>query len=106
MSHAGLHEILDVPAVMRRYGIRDPRAARKVMHDGGGFLVAGRLVIRVDDLATHEEALKRNSRGGEPQDVAADPRPARRRRAHEADQGIPPPEFWRDAPLTSGPGGS
>ncbi len=54
-------------AVMQRYRIRDRRAARRLMDDAGGFLVAGRLVVRWDDLEAFEhrqrEARSRASDG-------------------------------------------
>jgi hypothetical protein len=42
--------VLDVPAVQARYRLADPRAARTVMHEAGGFHVGGRLYSRVEDL--------------------------------------------------------
>lgn len=47
-------QVLDVAAVMQRYRIRDRRAARRLMDEAGGFLVAGRLVVRWDDLEAYE----------------------------------------------------
>jgi hypothetical protein len=39
-------DVLDVPAVSARYGLRDPRAARAIMREtGGAFTVARRLLI-------------------------------------------------------------
>ncbi len=55
--------MLDVAAVMQRYRIRDRRAARRLMDDAGGFLVAGRLVVRWDDLEAFERR-QREARGG------------------------------------------
>jgi hypothetical protein len=52
------HDVLSVAEVMVRYGMRDRRSARRLMDEAGAFLVAGRLVIRRDDLIVHEEALK------------------------------------------------
>ena len=53
-----LPPVLDTAAVMDRYGLRDRRAARKVMDAAGAFHVAGRLVVREDDLEEHERALR------------------------------------------------
>jgi len=49
-----LPEVLTAHAVAARYGLRDLPAARKVMRAAGGFVVGGRLVVRVDDLDTYE----------------------------------------------------
>ncbi len=64
-------EILGVDDVMRRYGLRDRRSARRLMDEAGAFMIAGRLVIRRDHLLAHEEAL-RVARGA----VAGAPPPA------------------------------
>lgn len=53
-----LPELLDVPAVMARYGLRDRRSARRLMDEANGFVIAGRLVVSVADLAAHEERLR------------------------------------------------
>ena len=47
-------DLLDVASVMQRYRIRDRRAARRLMDAAGGFLVAGRLLVRWDDLDAYE----------------------------------------------------
>ncbi len=54
---SGLPPVLTVSDVLARYQLRDRRAARKVIDEAGGFHVAGRLVVRVDDLDAHERAL-------------------------------------------------
>ena len=54
--------MLDVAAVMQRYRIRDRRAARRLMDDAGGFLVAGRLVVRWDDLEAFERRQREDRR--------------------------------------------
>lgn len=65
----GSPEILDVALVMQRYGIRDRRAARRLMDEAGGFLMAGRLLVRRDDLEAYEsrqrEARRKTSDGGD-----------------------------------------
>lgn len=50
-----LSAILGVDEVMARYGAKDRRTARKVMHEAGGFSVAGKLVVREDDLGRWEQ---------------------------------------------------
>lgn len=42
---------------MARYGMRDQRTARRFMHEAGAFKVANRLVVRTDDLESHERRL-------------------------------------------------
>src|SRR5262245_60876999 len=49
--------LLTVADVMARYGLRDRRAARKVMDAAGAFDLAGKLYVRTTDLLAHEEAL-------------------------------------------------
>lgn len=51
-------EVLGVVDVMARYGLRDHRAARRLMDEAGAFIVGGRLVLRREDLLAHEEALR------------------------------------------------
>lgn len=51
-----LPPLLSVGDVQRRYGMRDPRAARRLMYRAGGFNVARRLVIRADVLDAWERA--------------------------------------------------
>ncbi len=50
--------VLDVEAVMRRYGLRDRRVARRIMDEAGAFLVGRRLVVRLDDLDAYEHRRK------------------------------------------------
>jgi hypothetical protein len=94
-----LPEIIGVEVVMRRYGLRDRRSARRLMDNAGAFFVCGRLVIRRDDLLAHEEALRaaRRPEGAEaqsPQSVD----PTARRRTRLASPGSAPlrPGWWRD----------
>jgi hypothetical protein len=96
-----LPEIIGVEVVMRRYGLRDRRSARRLMDDAGAFFICGRLVIRRDDLLAHEEALRaaRRPEGGD----AESPRsvnPAPRRSSRPTSAGSAPlrPGWWRDAP--------
>jgi integrase len=53
---AGLPPLVTVNQVCTRYGLRDRAAARRVMRAAGAFVVAGRLVIRTDDLDAFERA--------------------------------------------------
>ena len=58
MSGGPAREVLDVVDVMTRYGLRDRRAARRLMDEAGAFMVGGRLVLRREDLLAYEEALR------------------------------------------------
>ena len=49
---------LGVEAVMARYGLRDRRAARRVMDAAGAFAVGRRLYVTEADLVAHEERLR------------------------------------------------
>jgi hypothetical protein len=89
---------LDARAVADRYGISDPRAARKVMRaTGAAFTVARRLVVPLDALRAWERAQQARERGEgvrlhhEPPNAAGRPRrrPAARAAAARA------PGFWR-----------
>lgn len=84
-------EVIGVEAVMRRYGLRDRRAARRLMDEAGAFLVGGRLVVRRADLLAHEEAL-RAARHPEP--VPRGKRAAPTRRRSEPLR----PGWWRTDP--------
>jgi hypothetical protein len=57
-----LPEIVGVDDVRTRYGLRDKAAARRLMRRAGGFVVAGRLMVRVDDLDAFERAAANASR--------------------------------------------
>lgn len=94
-----LPPVLGVPEVMTRYGLRDRRAARRLMDAAGGFLVAGRLVVRVDDLAAWERAQAAARRL--PVRAAEAPGNGRRRRRRTAGTSTGPraplaPGWWRD----------
>lgn len=96
-----LPEIIGVEIVMRRYGLRDRRSARRLMDDAGAFFICGRLVIRRDDLLAHEEALQaaRRPEGVEPESTrTASPTPRRRTRPASARSAPLRPGWWRDAP--------
>jgi hypothetical protein len=47
-------DVLDVRGVMARYGLADPRAARAVMAEAGGFKLAGRRLVHRDALERYE----------------------------------------------------
>jgi hypothetical protein len=51
-----LSPLLDVTDVRIRYGLRDPRAARRVIRDAGGIEIAGRLFISAEQLTRYEHA--------------------------------------------------
>lgn len=81
-------DVLDVSAVMARYGLSDPRAARAAMRAAGGtFTVARRLLIHRATL----EAWERSRIGAEP--VEPPPR-APAPRARRAPRALPL-DFWR-----------
>lgn len=92
------HDVLDVAAVMARYGLRDRRSARRVMDIAGAFMVAGRLVVRRDDLARfEEEQIRARSRAGQAETSrgsAPVPAPSRRR---PGDDEVLRPGWWRAA---------
>jgi hypothetical protein len=96
----GLPEVVGVEEVMRRYGLRDRRAARRLMDEAGAFIVGGRLVIRRADLLAHEEALRAARRAP----VEATRRPAGSTPARRRGKGTPPPSaplrpgWWRTDP--------
>jgi hypothetical protein len=86
--------VLDVADVMARYGLRDRRAARRLMDEAGAFVVGNRLVVRRKDLLAYEEALRAVRHP--PADVAGSPPAARRRRGASAARSEPlRPGWWR-----------
>jgi hypothetical protein len=93
---------LTVGDVQRLYGCA-PRAARRMMDAAGAFIVAGRLVVRREDLVAHEEAL-RAARRGQVQPAPAPPRRQRRprRKASPQDLSALPAAFWEDHPGKEG----
>jgi hypothetical protein len=74
---SGASSYLDVADVLDRYGLRDPRAARRLMDEAGAFVVGRRLLVRPDDLERHEEELRAQRRA---QVAGQSPGPTRRRR--------------------------
>ncbi|WP_217914991.1 hypothetical protein [Miltoncostaea marina] len=94
-----LPPVIGVPEVMARYGLRDRRAARRLMDAAGGFLVAGHLVVRVDDLAAWERAQAAARRA--PVQAAQAARNGRRTHGKAAATSTGPraplaPGWWRD----------
>jgi hypothetical protein len=85
-----LSEVLSVAAVLARYGLRDARAARRIMDEAGGFLIGGRLVVRAADLAVYEERL-RSARTGSARTIGKRPDPVSR-----SERKLLPPDWWRD----------
>lgn len=65
-----LPAILGVEDVMGRYAAKDRRTARRVMHEAGGFTVAGKLVVREDDLGRWEQRQAMARRVTNPSPVA------------------------------------
>ena len=92
-------EIFGVDDVMRRYSLRDRRSARRLMDEAGGFMIAGRLVVRRDHLLAHEEALRAARRAipGTPPPAAGPSRHAGRPTASRRSEPLPP-GWWREEP--------
>ncbi len=97
LPSGGMRPVFDVAGVMARYGLADPRAARRVMNAAGAFLVAGRLRVREADLLAYEERLRATRAE---MLAASDPvrRTSTRRRAATAPARSGPlaPGWWRD----------
>jgi hypothetical protein len=49
-----LEPLLTAQDVMRRYSLRDPRAARRIIENAGGHKIAGRWMIRGEILGAWE----------------------------------------------------
>ena len=99
MSGGPAREVLDVVDVMSRYGLRDRRAARRLMDEAGAFMVGGRLVLRREDLLAYEEALRAARRPAVPGGEGGGP-PHPRPRPRGRRTGPPTPEplrpgWWR-----------
>lgn len=99
-----LPPILGVLDVQRRYGLRDPRAARRVMRDAGSFTVGSRMVVRVDTLDAWEQAQAAPTPPAQERPRPARPTP-RRSTSRTPRTGQPlRPGWWREAPGGDGPG--
>lgn len=86
-----LPPILGVDDVMARYGARDRRTARGVMHEAGAFTVAGKLVVREDVLDQWE---RRQATAGR----VTNPSPARPAKTSLSVASASPasgPDWWR-----------
>ena len=93
-----LPAVLGVSDVLDRYGLRDRRAARRLMDEVGAFKVGANLYVRADDLTAHEEALisarKQPGRADHPN---AYPPPRGRPKGTGRKERQPlPPDWWRD----------
>lgn len=87
------HKLFTTADVQARYRLADVRSARRLMHEAGGFRLAGRLYVRLEHLIEHEDALRQ--RATEP------PAPvpivqARRRRSPGATADLAP-YWWRES---------
>jgi hypothetical protein len=94
-----LPPVLGVLEVMARYALRDRRSARRLMNEAGGFMVAGRLVVRVDDLAAWERAqaaARRPAGEGAPAALEGRRRRGRGRRTSGTERAPLAPGWWRD----------
>jgi len=88
--------LLDAADVMVRYGLRDRRAARRLMDAAGAFMVGNRLLVRRDDLLAYEEALRADRQPSSKLEDATAPRPTRRRRGQPRPSSEPlRPGWWR-----------
>lgn len=98
MKGPSLREVLGVVDVMARYGLRDRRAARRLMDEAGAFIVGGRLVLRREDLLAHEEALRTARRHvGAPPATPVRSVSARKRTAPSRAEPLRP-GWWRSVP--------
>ncbi len=86
-----LPALLDVRAVMGRYGFRDERTARRLMNEAGAFKAGGRLLIREDALGVHERRLMAPPA---PPPSGAARRPKRSAAGHHASP-TDGPDWWR-----------
>src|SRR5262249_24916447 len=80
-------QVLVAEAVMARYRLRDPRAARSVSREAGRFHVGGRLYVHLDRLLAWERARVETR--------APIERQGKQRRA--AEPLVLAPDFWREA---------
>ena len=98
MNGPSSREVLGVVDVMARYGLRDRRAARRLMDEAGAFIVGGRLVLRREDLLAHEEVLRSARRPvGVPAVAPARPVSARKMTARSRPEPLRP-GWWRSVP--------
>jgi len=83
---------------MGLYGLRDPRAARRLMDEAGAFIVGGRLLVREDDLVAHEDRLRHERKAGQtPAGTTRRAHPRRAAAGPAARRAEPlPPGWWRE----------
>jgi hypothetical protein len=106
MSSQTAPEVLDVAAVMARYGLNDRRSARRAMDAAGAFLIGGRLLVRAADPVAYEDRLRDERRGlsnPAPAGTRLGPGPRPRLRRSVRDRSVattPPasPDWWRAIP--------
>lgn len=90
-----LPAVLRVEQVMLRYGLLDPRTARSLMYAAGGFKVAGRLVVREDDLGAHERRLAFPANPPRAVSLAPSARPPKGTAARNSPSPADGPDWWR-----------
>jgi hypothetical protein len=83
--------LLSVADVRARYGLADDRAARKLMHEAGAFIMGNRLFSRLSALVRLEDSL--TARHERVRGVPARAPQRRRRRRDEPE--VLEPGFWR-----------
>ena len=93
----GLPRLLTVAEVMGRYGLRDRRAARRVMDAAGAFRIGGRLLVRLEDILAHEER-QIAARAQPPPSSPTASQPTRWTRASTVPRAPLAPGWWRQDP--------
>lgn len=88
--------LMDVAAVMARYGLRDRRAARRVMDEAGAFKVGAGLFVRLDDLLALEEQRRASRRSPGNEVVEHRPAPPGSVRSRGRRQPLAP-GWWRES---------
>lgn len=86
-------DLLSVDAVLNRYGLRDRRAARRIMDEAGAFKLGANLYVRAEDLVAHEDAQKAARRPAPKPAAPPAPQPARPRGQTIATR----PGWWRES---------
>lgn len=87
-----LPELLDAGQVAARYGMRDRRAARRVMDQAGAFRVGGRLLIRADRLDAWERAAADSRR----REAAPKAEAPGKRGGKHAEPALAGADWWRE----------
>jgi hypothetical protein len=96
MYRQQLPAIIGVDEVRARYGLRDKAAARRLMRRAGAFVVAGRLIVRADDLDAFERAEADASRSAASTDRRHHRRTTRRRGSSTSRTATLGIDWWRD----------